>query len=433
MWPFKSKIPRILSVHEVNDDITLVHSKGIFNFNKNEILKFHYQSDFFSETPNHFDLNSSTLEILKLFGLNDPRYIRLNLLNLLIILGGSLNMNNIFFRMFSPYSFPLITFISYLILSFIFCLVVFILLRVIIKYLRLKYLKNHYQKDIVCIWTKSQYIKIRFSTENNPLNYLQDEIKLNSSSNITDFKGNSFQSIFFLLVLASYFVFYFNREIPFWFYQIIEQKGSYYNSDLINQSSLNYWSYFSNVNPIRAFYDGMISSFLTITGIPAILMLIIIPPLQVFILPVILSSLTIFYLYQKKVKIENKTIQSENLFPILNVLIFPFLLINNIITLKNIENPFFRKLCTFIINVICSVLILLLYVKLFRLINSYVLPYLTSLILPIKENSSFHNLPALVQLDRFFSYYLFFILPALIIVIFIPKNILKNLLITKIK
>ena len=301
MWPFKSKIPSLTSISQIGDSFTFTHASGVYNFNKADIVKTSYSSDFFSKEKEYDDNKSSSRHFLtrvlkeNFFFRNQYFFKTANTFWFFLLYGGMLNMITSFFPINSFYvkekeiinisgDFFIAHKIILVISAFILTYLLFAFSIFLLKRQRINLNKDYYEEDILSIWTNNQYIKIRINRRNDPFLYFNS--KNESIEPKHWFQDNKKVWIPTLLILFVALIFT-NYKTPFWFYNIdiVEnvlsslfktdkpfQYWAYYSEYQLNGS--NSWSISHNLNPFIAFYDGMVSNFLLVISIPFLYLLL---------------------------------------------------------------------------------------------------------------------------------------------------------------
>ena len=300
MWPFKSKIPSLTSISQIGDSFTFTHASGVYNFNKGDIVKTSYSSNFFSKEKKYDDNKSRSRHFLtsvlekNSFFRNQIFFRTANTFWFFLLYGGMLNMITSFFPFYSFYAkekerliigdFIIAHKIILVLLAFILAYLLFAFSIFLLKRQRINLNKDYYEEDILSIWTNNQYIKIRINRRNDPFLYFNS--KNESIEPKHWFQDNKKVWIPTLLILFVALIFI-NYKTPFWFYNIniVEnvlsslfktdkpfQYWAYYSEFQLNGS--NSWSISHNLNPFIAFYDGMVSNFLLVISIPFLFLLL---------------------------------------------------------------------------------------------------------------------------------------------------------------
>lgn len=300
MWPFKSKIPSLTSISQIGDSFTFTHASGVYNFNKADIVKTSYSSDFFSKEKKYDDNKSRSRHFLtsvlaqNFFFRNQIFFRTANTFWFFLLYGGMLNMITSFFLSFYAKEketliigdFIIAHKIILVLLAFILAYLLFTFSIFLLKRQRINLNKDYYEEDILSIWTNNQYIKIRINRRNDPFLYFNS--KNESIEPKHWFQDNKKIWIPSLLILFVALIFT-NYNTPFWFYNINRVEyvlSSFFNSD----KPFQYWAYYSefqlngsnswsishNLNPFIAFYDGMVSNFLLVISIPFLYLLLVV-------------------------------------------------------------------------------------------------------------------------------------------------------------
>ena len=302
MWPFNSKIPVVQNVIFENegDTVTIIHSKGAYKFNKQDVLESHFSTDVYSSPKMnvslfHFDTKSvSAVFVVLFFG---------GWLNTLFVLHS---------KSFLHFGRPIYLIFLAILLS-LFTLYFF---RFLVKYIHVKYDYNFpktiffkslydldvgkdYRKDILNISLNNSNLRVRFEWYNRGIKaYKGDYEKLESwydsmidlgylketSTSRVVFPKEIFSSrnnfVFYKKITIAaviIFVLFTRWDMPFIFFRDFIDDKIY---DFLEGKNI-YWNYFKNSNYITAFYDGMVGVFFCVLTI----ILIVIS----FLHPVLLS------------------------------------------------------------------------------------------------------------------------------------------------
>ena len=290
IWAKFSRISRVEKVLSENDgnSITIIHSKGAHILNKHDVLDCNFSSDlgspYHKKLNSHFQGESRSLRFLLSFA----------------IFSGFISVLFSFFPLSYFDTYDLVnysntniyptsgwgTLLSFLImLVFSYCLTILFdwVLYMLLKYYRIKSNIGYYERDVINIKLNNNFIQIRIGNWKEKLGFLNNydrEFREPTSSfyRLVQ-KTNTLFIILFGLITT---IFLFNYKTPFWFYQLleIEPVGSNIMNKVFgdNSESLKYWEYYAssdswdfmshkpiinyNANPIRAFYDGVVSGLI---------------------------------------------------------------------------------------------------------------------------------------------------------------------------
>jgi ABC-type multidrug transport system fused ATPase/permease subunit len=283
-----SRIPKVEKVLSENDgnSITIIHSKGAHILNKHDVLDCNFSSDlgspYHKKLNSHFQDNSQVLRLLLSFA----------------IFSGFISMLFSFFPLFYFNTYLSISYYNSnltvggwglllalsIILIVAYCLTILFdwVLNMLLKYFRIKSNIGYYERDVINIKLNNNFIQIRIGNWKEKLGFLNNydrEFREPTSSfyHLVQ-KPNTFSIILFGLITT---IFLFNYKTPFWFYQLVEIEtvGSNVMNKVFgdNSESLKYWEYYAssnswdssnqpiinyNANPIRAFYDGVVSGLI---------------------------------------------------------------------------------------------------------------------------------------------------------------------------
>jgi hypothetical protein len=287
MWPFRSKIPVLTNVNSYGDSMTLSHPTGVFHFDRNQIIKTTYSSDFFSR-ERKYENSGGFLDDINFFFWKSKKFRTANTIWFFLLFGGALNMFTSIFPFVSFHSKTkhLIILSNYesfhkillVFSSFVLTYLLFAFSIYIIKRNRIRTNNNYYEEDILSIWTINQFIKVRINRRNDPFNHFETkENTLEPSHWFLDKPKIWIPS----LVISSVILLCVKINTPFWFYNAPRcesilhplfdsdkpiQYWAYYSEFTVESS--NKWSISHNVNPFIAFFDGFVSNLITIILIP---------------------------------------------------------------------------------------------------------------------------------------------------------------------
>ena len=313
MWPFKSKIPVVQNVIFENegDTVTIIHSKGAYKFNKEDVLESHFSTDVYSSPK----MNVSLFHF-------EPKTV--SPVFVVLFFGGWLNT----LYVLHSQSFLHIGRPIYLIfLAILLSLFTLYFFRFLVKYIHVRYDNNFpkilffksfydldvtkdYRKDILNISLNNSNLRVRFEWYNRGIKaYKGDYEKLeswyDSMIDLGYLKESStsrviipkeifssrknfvfYKKITFAAVII--FVLFTRWDMPFLSRYFIDEniKLIYHDYPSIgNFSTVEgkniYWNYFKNSNYILAFYDGMVGVFFNVLTIILIV--------TSFLYPVLLS------------------------------------------------------------------------------------------------------------------------------------------------
>jgi hypothetical protein len=280
MFLFKSKIPVVRNVIFENDDntVTIIHSDGASKFNKEDVLESHFSCDFHSAQPEWYlrDLSEIVVFVWLLF------------------LGGWLNTLMSIFPIFmwdegfgklNPQNLTNIPFLNSIIIfisSAILATLTFRLFNYFFKFLLSKYYKDYQPvgvnfKDIFNVSLNNFTLKVRFLEDDYYSYKLMVEkgyLKTNISSSETGAK-NLIKTLFYsdvkyiILLFTCLIVFYLSWDKPYLAWQGIEYLNGPNQSNFIlnHKNTFLYWNYFTDVNPIIAFVDGMLGVICNFIGL----------------------------------------------------------------------------------------------------------------------------------------------------------------------
>jgi len=283
MFLFKSKIPVVRNVIFENDDntVTIIHSDGASKFNKEDVLESHFSCDFHSAQPEWYlrDLSEIVVFVWLLF------------------LGGWLNTLMSIFPIFmwdegfgklNPQNLTNIPFLNSIIIfisSAILATLTFRLFNYFFKFLLSKYYKDYQPvgvnfKDIFNVSLNNFTLKVRFLAEKqghiNAYELMVEKgySKANISSSETGNK-NLIKTLFYsdvkyiILLFTCLIVFYLSWDKPCAAWQFIENLNGINQSNFIlnHKNTFLYWNYFTDVNPIIAFVDGMLGVICNFIGL----------------------------------------------------------------------------------------------------------------------------------------------------------------------
>jgi len=269
MFLFKSKIPVVRNVIFENDDntVTIIHSDGATKFNKEDILESHFSCDFHS-SPHRQSFDEEEFIWLLLF------------------LGGWMNtLLSIFplwlwdegFGRYNPQNLtntPFWNLIIIVISSAILAILTFILFNYFLKFLRSKYDLNYPKvttKDIFNVSLNNFTLKVRFVAHSYTSYDDYNEIMKKGylKTNITSYDAgtkNLLNTLFYsnvkyiIILFTCLIVFYLSWDKPFAAWYVFEHNKHIIHSNFIlnHKNTFLYWNYFTAVNPITAFVDGML-------------------------------------------------------------------------------------------------------------------------------------------------------------------------------
>jgi hypothetical protein len=283
-----SRIPKVEKVISENDgnSITIIHARGAHIINKQEVLDCNFSSDLGS--PYHKKLNSDF-----------HGFLSFKLFLLFAIFSGFISMLFSFFPLnyfvtsdSESYSNPniyasgwgkLLALLIILIVSYCLTILFDWVLNMLLKYYRIKSNIGYYERDVLNIKLNNNFIQIRTGNWKEKLEFLNDydrEFREPNSSFYRMVIKPSYTHLVIVIVMFSTMVL-FNYKTPFWFYQLPESNdvGSQIMNKVFgdNSESLKYWEYYAssdswdssnqpiikyNANPIRAFYDGVVSGLI---------------------------------------------------------------------------------------------------------------------------------------------------------------------------
>jgi hypothetical protein len=294
MWPFISSIPELYEIKKEGNDIVLFHSKGANKFSKQDLLKYHCESDVFSESLN---LKKSKFLLIR------------NLFFAFVLIGGSVNLirklfpligdigdpKNIYVQLkvmsSKAYDLSVDNFMIFtIIVAIIFSYTLFIPIKLIIKTLRIRYQRNIYKKDIIVFTLNEKQIKVRVKLKVKPFrgNTFSDEQKYSLYHKIQnefyelpkydldkqileeditekDFLGIPLYAIIYGILAV--LVYFFKYDTPFWFQRalnnafIIDNDYTVWFDPMIND-------YYLKNTFLQCFVDGLASNFI----IPALIL-----------------------------------------------------------------------------------------------------------------------------------------------------------------
>jgi hypothetical protein len=308
-----SRVPSIEKVINENDGdtITIIHSKGAHKIKKEDVLDCRFSCDMGSGENKKLDSAYQNDQIG--FRLYFLFAVFCGFLSLMFTYMPLSYFDSEDVERYDNPNLPSGKFSSFLLLvfiSYVLTLTVYFCFSSLLKYYRINRNFDFYESDILHVKMNNNYIRIRVGDQGRDLGFINNYATTCSEPNTFYYRLLKEKPIVFSIIIFAVvsMLFISNYKTPFWFYQFIETTDY---GIVVNQifedspETLQYWKYYAtsdgwdlqnsepilryNSDPIRSFFDGMVSGLV----FPVLILVVLLLVILIFVLALVLLLLNV--------------------------------------------------------------------------------------------------------------------------------------------